>query len=49
MPFNAVTNSVRDLVQPLVEIQKNGNGNKLAVDAWPKVADLPARAYPGIT
>ena len=44
--FSAVINSVRDLVQPLVEIQKNGNGNKLAVDAWPKVADLPARHIP---
>jgi hypothetical protein len=44
--FNAVTNPVRDLVQPLVEIQKNGNGNKLAVDAWPKIADLSAEHIP---
>ena len=44
--FNAVTSSVRDLVQPLIEIKKNGTGNKLAIHAWPKVADLPAQHIP---
>ena len=44
--FNAVTSSVRDLVQPLVEIKKNGTGNKFAVHAWPKVADLPTQHIP---
>lgn len=38
--------STSDLIQPFINVQSKGVGNKQAIEAWPSVSELPPSAIP---
>ncbi|MEJ6524325.1 MAG: hypothetical protein QNL65_09135 [Opitutales bacterium] len=44
--YSKSSTSSRELIQPLINIQSQGKGNKEAIEAWPKISQLPPSAIP---
>ena len=38
----------RKLIQPLINIQSQGEGNKEAIESWSEISQLPASAIPDL-